>query len=86
MPRPTCVTCRRFFRPKKNSVCIEEGLPLADGSWAPYKLWDADLWACPGCGAEIVVGYGLAPLSEHHLTTYQDDVARFQPIFRVDDC
>lgn len=86
MPKPACVKCRLFFRPKKNSVCIEEGAQIEPGSWAPYKLWDADLWECKGCGAEIVVGYGRAPLAEHHQSTYADDRVRFAPLFRVDDC
>jgi hypothetical protein len=86
MPKPTCVQCRLFFRPKRNGVCIEEGIPNSDGTWASYKLWDADLWECKGCGAQIVTGYGRAPLAEYYQATYADDRARFAPLFRVDDC
>jgi hypothetical protein len=37
----------------------------------PYKLWQADLFMCPGCGIEIVSGYGQKPVAEH----FQDGFA-----------
>ena len=85
-----CVKCRLFFKPKKNSIYIEEGRPVGETagvtSWAPYKLWQADLWACKGCGAEIVVGFGRAPVVEHYHRDYQALVDATRPLFRVDDC
>ena len=85
MPMPVCVWCRLFFKPKKNGLTIEEGCPDGD-EWAPYKLWHGDLWACRGCGAEIVIGFALHPLAEHYEPCYADMKARFAPAFRVDDC
>jgi hypothetical protein len=86
MPRHACVTCRLFFRPKRNAVCIEEGRPNGDGTWAPDKLWSADLLECQGCGAQIVTGYGREPLAEHYQADYADTRRAFAPLFRVDDC
>lgn len=94
MARPlVCVPCRLFFRPKKSGVTFEEGMPLgtpqADGGperWAPYKLWAADLWECPGCGAEVIFGMGLNPIAEHYQKEYASTVERLGPLFRVDDC
>lgn len=58
--------CGRFMQVKRNGVTVEE--LLEDGS--PYKLWDADLWACVECGVEIVAGFGRAPLAEHWQPEY----------------
>jgi hypothetical protein len=34
-------------------------------AWAPYKIWEADLWICHGCDTEIIVGFGANPIVEH---------------------
>ncbi len=62
---------------KRNSVTVEERLE----NQAPYKLWDADLWACPECGHEIITGFGRGPLAEHFQSTYADQRARLKPIY-----
>lgn len=64
--------CGRFMRPEKNGVTVEE--LMEDG--APYRLWDADLWACPECGARIVSGFGREPLAEHYQPNYQEQRER----------
>jgi hypothetical protein len=38
-----------------------------DGEEKPYKIWMADLLECPGCGNEIVTGFGKQPVSEHYM-------------------
>lgn len=88
-----CVPCKLFFRPAKTGVVIEEGMPLgpvqADGSpdrWGPYKLWSADKWKCPGCGAEVIFGMGRQPIAEHFEKDYAATVTRLAPLFRVEDC
>ena len=68
--------CGRFMTVKQNSVTVEE--LLEDGG--PYKLWDADLWACPACGLEVVTGFGTAPLAEHWQPTYLAQRARLAPL------
>lgn len=97
MPKPVCVKCQRFFRPKRNGIGVLENMPATNGAvpgfeapeqWRPYKLWDADLYECKGCGAEIVVGFGHVPMAEHFQTErfaqFRDD--KGSHIFTVNDC
>lgn len=82
MPKPVCVTCGLFFRPKRNGQVFEEGKPdgaepvrytAEDGTkWSPYKLWSADLWECRGCGFQIIVGAGREPIAEHFHEDYEE--------------
>ena len=57
------------LRPEKNGVGL---LDLFRGNTKPYQLWDADLWKCPGCGYEIVVGFGADPIAVH----YEGDIGK----------
>jgi len=34
--------------------------------WTPYKVWVGDLWHCPDCHAQIIVGVGHSRLAEHY--------------------
>lgn len=96
MPKPVCVPCGRFMRPKKNGVRWMEGKPLVDrappgregaGCWDDYKLWMGDAWHCLGCGAEIVVGHGQQPLAEHYQADFERKKALAQPLHVfVADC
>lgn len=86
MISPVCLPCRKMFGKKKNGVPLEEGMPRAGGEWGSYKLWMGDLWQCEGCGAEIVVGFGLAPVAEHYQANYPEMLARFGNPPRIDDC
>jgi hypothetical protein len=80
--KPICVPCQRFFRPARNGYCFIEAMP--DGSaqpglaepehWHPYKLWCGDRWECPDCGANIIVGVGHHPISEHYLPDFTEQV------------
>ena len=65
MPKPVCVTCRCEFRCEKNDT----GVVIVSGD-EPYQLWSGDTWKCPGCGVEIIAGFGKEPVSK-----------RFQPKF-----
>jgi len=69
--------CGRFMQVKQNSVTVEERLE----DQSPYKLWDADLWACPECGVEVIAGFARTPLAEHWQPTYPDQRARLAPIY-----
>ena len=92
MPKPVCVKCQRFFRPYRNGVRVLEGKPFngaAPGTaepklWTPYKLWQADLWRCEGCGVEIIYGYGNNPL----MVDFIDGPERMNEAatHRVNDC
>lgn len=54
--------------------------------WESYKLWVGDLWQCPGCGAEIIVGVPPNPIREHYQADYQEMVAKLGAERRIDDC
>lgn len=89
-----CVTCRRFMRPKKNGVYIEELAPgnkdtiedPARESWWPYKLWAADLYECPQCKVQMVGGFGGLPVSEHYRDGYAELRERLGVFLQVPDC
>lgn len=83
--KPICVPCQRFFRIKKAGYYFIEGMPkpgvqaalpgtAEPEQWTPYKLWSGDLWECKGCGAQIVSGVGLSPLSEHYKPDFEGRV------------
>ncbi len=81
-----CARCFKFMRTTKIGVYIEEGMPYADGTWHPYKLWMADLCECPECGARMVTRFGRGPIAEHYQPHYREVVEAVSPIGRVDDC
>ncbi len=58
--RPVCVRCQREMIPEQNGIGV-----LDMNGDKGFQLWDADLWKCPGCDVEIVVGFGQCPVSEH---------------------
>jgi hypothetical protein len=44
---------------------------------APYRLWRADLWACPGCDAQVVAGFsdnGFLLIAEHYQREFQAEL------------
>jgi len=74
MPKPVCVPCRMFFRAEKTGFYFIEGMPhgnappgnAAPEMWSPYKIWSSDKWRCPGCGTEILSGFGREALALHN--------------------
>jgi hypothetical protein len=95
--RPVCVPCQRFFKAAKNGYYFIEAMPdgirdpqpgTADPDhWTPYKLWVGDLYRCDGCGAEIVSGFGRAPIAEHYQADFAERVKAFgADQLQVNDC
>jgi hypothetical protein len=92
--KPICVPCQRFFRPKKNGFYFLEGMPVNNAlpgkadpdNWKPYKLWAGDQWECPSCEAQIVVGFGQRPISEHYKEDFQKTVEQYGAEYQVNDC
>jgi len=66
-----CVKCGKELRCKKNEIIVEE-LVLSKSC----RIWEADLWKCPGCRTEIIAGFGLEPIAEHFQEDYQKILAR----------
>jgi hypothetical protein len=94
--KPICVSCQRFYRPKKNGFTFVEGMPTMTCArpgkqdaalWKPYKLWVGDLWECEGCQAQIIVGTGAGPISIHHLPNFAEQVKKSGgDQLQVNDC
>jgi len=72
--RIVCVACKLEFRPAKNGVAAIES-----STFGPYKLWETDRLACPGCGVEILSGFGLQAIAEHYQPGFAETVSRLQP-------
>ena len=68
-PGYVCVQCKTMLRPRKNDVCVH--ITMEDGR--PYQLWQADLWECPDCGNQVLLGFGKKAWSEH----YQDNFSHY---------
>lgn len=60
-PGYACVDCQTYLRPRKNGVNVLE--TFEDGK--PYAIWLADLWECPDCGKQVILGYGLKAWAHH---------------------
>ena len=100
MPKPVCVKCQCFYRPKRNGFYWTEMMPsgVADPqenirglrkpqAWMDYKLWSGDLYECPDCEHQIVVGHGAQPIAEHWHTEYmRQKVAHGATQLEVKDC
>lgn len=56
MPTPICVKCRVEMRCVKNNRLVCD--PEAGGF--PSTFWLGDEYECPGCGVQIVTGFGKA--------------------------
>ena len=69
--------CGRFMRCLKNSVTVEE--LHSDGT--PYRLWDADLYTCEDCAAEVITGFAKAPLVEAWQRDYATQRDRLDPVY-----
>jgi hypothetical protein len=90
MPKPVCIKCQRFFRPHRCGISVLEGKPVMEGIkpgtedaafWAPYKVWRADRYKCNGCGTEILVGFGFAPVWQDY---HQAEMPESD--YKVNDC
>lgn len=59
----------------------------APEAWKPYKLWRGDLWKCPDCGFELVVGVIGGPVREHYHPDFKEWVKRLgAEQLTVNDC
>jgi len=88
MPKPVCMTCKLFYRAHKNGVYLTEMAPIGvGGSWIPYKVWQADLWKCKGCGHEILSGFGHNPVSIQHMEGFKEQrISLGADEIEINDC
>jgi hypothetical protein len=57
-----------------------------NGQWWPYKLWVGDLWECPDCLTQIIIGTGQHPVAEHYESDFARKVTEYDPQLQVNDC
>jgi hypothetical protein len=101
MLKPVCVSCQCFYRPHRNGYFFTEMMPngphhgppedrrgtKAPELWQPYKLWVGDLWQCPECAHELVVGVIAGPIAEHYQPDFNSLVERYGGNqLKVNDC
>ena len=93
--KPICVKCQRFYRPKKNGLFFIEGMPRVSpalpglrepANWQPYKIWSGDVWECPDCHAEIIVGTGREPVAIQHEAGFRADIEALGAKLQINDC
>ena len=73
-PGYACASCRTLIRPRKNDIDVI----IEDSEGRPWKIWAADLWECPSCGAQTIIGYGQNHYAEHYEADFADVMARIQ--------
>ena len=76
--RPVCVKCQVELTPEKNGVGL-----LDMASFGPYKIREADLWKCPSCDYEIVIGFGQEAIAEHYQEEFQTHMDWYQDKSRL---
>ena len=75
--RPVCPRCERELHPEENGVGV---LDMANGR--AYEVYDADLWKCPGCGMEVVGGFGNKAISAHYEENFQRMIGGYKTLFK----
>lgn len=43
-------------------------------NFGPCAIWDSDLWKCPTCGNEVVIGFAKGAVAYHHQVEYFNKV------------
>lgn len=62
MPKLVCVECERDYKVVVTGNYVIE---MFCNPPEPYKILSGDRWECPGCGHQIIAGFGSTPLAEH---------------------
>ena len=55
-PRPVCTKCEVELTCSTTGVSV-----VVMAGDRTYEVWHGDAFKCPGCGAEVVVGFGAKP-------------------------
>lgn len=75
MPKPICVQCELPMQQVESGVIAVE---MFSKPPRPYKMWSSDLHRCPGCGHEILCGYGDNPIGEHFQNDFGEKLVEAQ--------
>jgi len=73
MPKLVCCKCEIELKIDKSGVAVIETF---NSPAKPYKIWNADRWVCPECGAKIVAGFSANPIAEHYHDDFPDVLQR----------
>lgn len=79
MRKPLCIKCQTQFRVVKVGVTVAR---MFSDPPVPYNLTKADLLECPGCGTQIVAGYGKHPYVRHHESDFENCLAMANDLVR----
>ena len=75
MPKLVCVKCQVQYKIKKSgNYVVDMFLDPPE----PYRIMNGDRWQCPGCGHEVIAGFGEMPLSEHFHDEFQNRLDKVQ--------
>ena len=78
------------LRPKREDFGLDsmyrQKLERWEEQWGAYKLWNSDMWECPGCGHQAISGHARQPMAMHHEEDYEETAASYPPQIRVNDC
>ena len=83
--KPVCATCHVEMFPDRNGVLLVE---YAHVPAIPYQSWQADRWACPICGAKVIVGFSdkahaaFLPHFKDEMELAQEQ-KRFEPCYEI---
>ena len=81
--RPVCPECNRELWPETNGVGVLDMFRPSDSDKEePYEVYDADLWKCPGCGIEVVGGFGSGPIARHHDENFEKVIAGYKLVIK----
>lgn len=78
---PICVKCQVEYRPKTNGINVEL---MAD--FGSFELYKADKVECPGCGHQIITGYGDEPFAIHFKENYKEVLEKVEKSGRTYKC
>lgn len=70
-----CIKCGLELVPDTNGVVV---LELYRENTQVYKIWDADLVKCPGCGIKMIKGFAMNPLAIHHQGDFNEVLANIE--------
>ncbi len=79
MMKPVCAKCQAQFQIKKNGVTVVE---TAGNPPVAYRIWRADLLACPICNAELTTNFGHEPLNERDEPGFEAALSKVQKSHR----
>lgn len=73
MIEKVCAKCHIELRPKRTDV-----FAIEMATWGPMMAYSADLWHCPSCGVEVVLGFAKEPTKVHWEDGFEDWLAEIK--------